>query len=389
MLQAHKDEIEEARKAALEVLLHNAKGPFHGLPRTAGWGYPEPYTRDLMFSILGIVTTDNQVLLDSIRKVLTSLTKNQTERGHIPSLVHDKKDLGASDTTPLFLLGLGIFRLKVKEPLFLQEAAEKAITWMDYQSPDDQFLIAQQPTSDWRDEQWVLGYGLFVNTVVYGYQRFFGLETRAENLRKEMSKFTITSGVIHNHLHEGLALKNKPYYACWSYKVLSSERLDLMGNSLAILTGIASPSRADSMISWIEEECVAMKEQGELAMDLPPNYFPFIQPTDSEWKERDWIYNKPGDYHNGGIWPFICGMYIAALVAAKRFKLAEKKLISLTHLIKLSRTGTVEFGFNEWIKAQNGKPMGQDWQSWSAALYLYAAKCVEEKNTPFFDQIRN
>jgi hypothetical protein len=81
-------------------------------------------------------------------------------------------------------------------------------------------------------------------------------------------------------------------------------------------------------------------------------------------------------------------LYIAALVAAKRFKLAEQKLISLTHLIKISRTETLEFGFNEWIKAQNGKPMGQDWQTWSAALYLYAAKCVEEKSTPFFDQIR-
>ena len=28
-------------------------GPIEGLPRTAGWGYPEPYTRDLMISALG------------------------------------------------------------------------------------------------------------------------------------------------------------------------------------------------------------------------------------------------------------------------------------------------------------------------------------------------
>ncbi len=32
--------------------------------------------------------------------------------------------------------------------------------------------------------------------------------------------------------------------------------------------------------------------------------------------------------------------------------------------------------------------MGQDWQTWSAALYLYAAKCVEERKTPIFDEIR-
>ena len=42
--------IEQAKEAALQILLHNAQGPFQGLPRTAGWGYPEPYTRDLMIS---------------------------------------------------------------------------------------------------------------------------------------------------------------------------------------------------------------------------------------------------------------------------------------------------------------------------------------------------
>jgi hypothetical protein len=75
MKTANWQEIEEAKKAALEVLLHNAHGPYHGLPRTAGWGYPEPYTRDLMFSILGIAVSENQKLLESIRRVLETLAK--------------------------------------------------------------------------------------------------------------------------------------------------------------------------------------------------------------------------------------------------------------------------------------------------------------------------
>ncbi|MCX6257422.1 MAG: amylo-alpha-1,6-glucosidase [Bacteroidia bacterium] len=381
--------IEEAKKAALEVLLHNAHGPYHGLPRTAGWGYPEPYTRDLMFSILGIAVSGNGKLLDSIRKVLETLAKNQTEHGHIPSLVHDKDDRGSSDTTPLFLVGVGIFRKVSGEHDFLQEAVSKALTWMEYQSPSDRFLVAQQPTSDWRDEQWVTGYGLFVNTLVYSYLRLFGQNTRAEMIRHDMGRFTITGGSIHHHVHEGLVVKHKPYFAFWSYKIHSSERFDLLGNCLAILSGIASPSRADDMISWIEEECAVMRKRGELAVDLPPNFFPFIKPGDPDWLERYLIYNNPGEYHNGGIWPFICGFYVAALVAAKRYMLAGEKLLELTHIVKFSNTGNVDFGFNEWIKAQDGKPMGQDWQTWSAALYLYAAKCVEEKCTPFFDEIRN
>ena len=377
-------EIEQAKKAALEVLLHNAQGPFHGLPRTAGWGYPEPYTRDLMISILGIAVSGNKKLLDSIRKVLKTLAKNQTEHGHIPSLVHDSDDRGASDTTPLFLLATGIFRKVTGEVDFLAEAVEKSLVWMSYQSPSDRYLVAQQPTSDWRDEHWVLGYGLYVNTLVFSYLKMLGKDSDAENMRQAMSRFTVTGGVLHHHVHEGMVVKHKPYYAFWSYKVLSSERFDLLGNSLAILSGIASPSRADEMISWIEDECAAMRKRGELTFNLPPNFFPFTKPEDPDWHERYSKFNNPGDYHNGGIWPFIDGFYIAALVAAKRFKLAEEKLVELTKCIKLSRSENLEFGFNEWIKAQDGKPMGQDWQTWSAAMYLYAAKCVAEKRTPFF-----
>lgn len=389
MQAINQHEIEKAKKAALEVLLHNAHGPFHGLPRTAGWGYPEPYTRDLMISILGIAVSENQELLDSIRQVLETLAKNQTEHGHIPSLVHDNDDRGASDTTPLFLLAAAIFRKVSGEAHFLDEAVEKALVWMSYQSPSDRFLVAQQPTSDWRDEQWVIGKGLYVNTLVYSYLKILGKNGSAEKMRQEMGRFTITGGVMHRHVHEGLVVKHKPYYAFWSYKILSSERFDLLGNSLAILSGIASPSRANEMISWIEEECSGMRDRGELTGNLPPNFFPFTKPEDPDWHERYSAYNQPGDYHNGGIWPFITGFYVAALVAAKRYRLAEEKLVALTQGIKLARSENLEFGFNEWIKAQDGKPKGNDWQTWSASMYLYAAKCVEEKSTPFFDEMRN
>jgi len=131
-----------------------------------------------------------------------------------------------------------------------------------------------------------------------------------------------------------------------------------------------------------------MQQKGHLAVNLPPNFFPFTLPGDPDWIKRYENFNMPGNYHNGGIWPFICGFYVAALVAAKRYKLAEQKLIELTKLVKLSKDPSLEFGFNEWVKAQTGNVMGVDWQTWSAALYLYAAKCVEEKSTPFFEEMR-
>ena len=110
MNSANKELVERAKEAAIKVLLHNAHGPYRGLPRAAGWGYPEPYTRDIMISSLGILTTGNAELLRSLRKSLETVSQNQSQLGHIPSLIHDTDDRGSSDCTPLFLLALGLFR---------------------------------------------------------------------------------------------------------------------------------------------------------------------------------------------------------------------------------------------------------------------------------------
>ena len=389
MDKKHKQQIEKAKEAALQVLLHNAYGPYNKLPRTAGWGYPEPYTRDLMISSLGVLVSGNKKLIGVLRRTLETVAKNQNSLGHIPSLIHDPDDRGSSDCTPLFLMAVGFFRKVMNEPGFLEDQVRKAFGWMEYQSPSGGVLVAQLPTTDWRDEQWVLGYGLFVNTVVYTYLRVFNQNDRASALREQMGRFTIKGETQQRHIHEGLVLRYKPYYALWSYKVYRSERFDLLGNSLAILSGIASPSRAKELVTWIETECDSLRKNGELASSLPPNFFPYITRSDPDWLPRYEKYNLPGEYHNGGIWPFICGFYIAALVAAGRHKLAEKKLLMLTNLIQPARVEDVEFGFNEWHRSQDGTPQGQDWQSWSAAMYTYAAECVEQKRTPFFDEIRD
>jgi hypothetical protein len=370
--------LQEAKKAALEVLLHNASGPCQGLPRTAGWGYPEPYTRDLLISALGIFASGHADLLHSVRRVLESLAQNQSPRGQIPSMVNDRENRGASDTTPLFLLVLGLFRRFTGEGTFLEGAVAKALRWMDYQTIDDRELVGQQPTSDWRDEQWVLGHGLYVNALVHGYLQVLGWHDRAGLLRTAANQ---EGG-------RGFVTEGQPTYALWFYKVLRDTRCDVLGNSLAILTGLADPQRAHHMVTWIETSCDDLRARGELALELPPCFFPFMQPTDADWHPRYETYNRPGHYHNGGIWPFVCGFYIAALVSIGEFDLAEARLRALTALIAPTRevheTHPDALGFNEWFRAQDGQPAGEDWQTWSASMYLYAAACVEAHTALYF-----
>ena len=376
--------MEEVKKAALDVLLNNAHGPYQGLPRTAGWGYPEPYTRDWMIAALGILVSGNEELIEALRRVLIALAEGQTQLGHIPSLANDPSDCGASDTTPLFLIALALFRKVTGEPNFQERAAQKALVWLQYQSPDDRVIISQQPTSDWRDEHWVFGYGLYINTLLYACLRLYRQDERAQKLYSLVNRAGPRDTEAGHILHEGLALSKYPYYALWAYKIHVSERFDLLGNSLAILSGLASLQKAREIIAWIEAACTGLQAEGDLAINLPPCLIPYIRPGDQDWYSRYEQFNLPGEYHNGGIWPFITGFYIAALVAAGEHGLAKQKFAALTELVMQARSRNLPYGFNEWFRAQDGKPRGQDWQTWTAAMYLYAAACVEEGHAPFF-----
>ncbi len=380
--------VEQAEKAAHEVLRNNLHGPCDGLPRAAAWAYPEPYTRDLLLSGIAALATEDKELMASLRRVLETLADNQSPLGLMPSLAHDVNNRGATDTTPLFLVALGFYRRVTGDQEFLQKAAGKALTWMDYQSHEDRVIVDQQPTTDWRDEFWVPGFGLYVNTLVYTYLRLFHEHEKAARLYSRIHRFAASESGSLGSGGRGLLLPDKPYFAFWAIKEYSSDRFDLMGNSLAVLSGLAEPGLVSEMITWVETECQRLRERGDLVGDLPPCMFPFLRHGDWEYRPRIERLNPPGAYCNGGIWPFACGFYIAALVAAGRMDLAEQKLLALTELVRKGRNPQLGYGFNEWHQAQNGQPSGNDWQTWSAALYIYAVECVRRGSTPLFDQVR-
>ena len=40
---------------------------------------------------------------------------------------------------------------------------------------------------------------------------------------------------------------------------------------------------------------------------------------------------------------------------------------------------------NEWLHGKNGKPEGEPYQAWTAAAYIYAYECVNQKKVFHFD----
>lgn len=102
------------------------------------------------------------------------------------------------------------------------------------------------------------------------------------------------------------------------------------------------------------------------------NMYPSVHAGDPEWRDYFTVNlsNLPNHYHNGGIWPFIGGLWVRYIHRLGLSELARREMVKLTHLC---RQGVQhEWEFNEWHHGVTGRPMGKAFQAWSAASYLQA-----------------
>src|SRR5262249_25132131 len=86
------------------------------------------------------------------------------------------------------------------------------------------------------------------------------------------------------------------------------EWFDSLGNLLAILAGVATEKRTAKVLDFIARHYLDSRPV--------PSLFPVIEPGDPDWRDYYGMLNVPHHYHNGGIWPFIGGFFVAALVKA-------------------------------------------------------------------------
>jgi len=190
--------------------------------------------------------------------------------------------------------------------------------------------------------------------------------------------------VVNGEIEKYLSLYDKKlgYYLPWVWKNHDGDReqeewFDSLGNLLAIVTGLANPPITNSILRHIEKD--------KINRPYPCNaIFPPIKPGDKEWHS---YFGKsdartPYDYSNAGIWPFIGGFYVAALVKAKKYKKAERELEQLAEANKVGKR--MEWEFNEWLHGKTGEPLGEPYQAWTAGAYLFAYESVKRKEVPYF-----
>lgn len=354
-------------------------------------GHQQIWARDSMIASLGARFAPDSQIQDALRASVALLRKHRASGGAIPNNVDCatlRPNFRAYADGGLWWVIGSVFLAPVPE------AVREVLRWYEHQDVDQSGLLSMQESSDWQDLFCTRGKGLYLNCLyVLALRCAAGLfeGDEADSLRRRADSVAgrvnanfwyqgdgdILRHLSHTFSTEGSArtdslgrprwipekrhLVNERYYLPYLGFRAVGEWFDSFGNLLAILAGVAGQPRTDAILDLISRH----------SLDTWPlrSLVPAVRPGDADWRDYYVPLNAPHHYHNGGVWPFLGGFYIAALVKAGRKDIAEA---TLRRLAELNQAGC----FNEWHHGETGIPMGVQDQAWSAGMYLFACECM-------------
>ena len=429
--------VEEARKRAVEILERCATE--RGFKASAlQRGYPQVWARDSVITALGAALTGD-AFLDTFRVSLDTLTRHQSDLGMIPLNVHAEtgevstENAGAVDGNLWYIIGQYYYYRLTGDVAYLRSnwrAVQRAFLWLRYQDMNDCGLLEVPEAGNWMDLLAVRYNTLYDNVLWYAALKAIGEMARALGLSaSQRLSVAVTDDVdslplghydpdamakgvyerinllmwidrcwVAAHFAERLeklkqmrlewfmlyhnigTISSRPFYLPYVAFREFGDYCDTLGNLLAILCGIADEHRSDVILRYLYQVGVGRPYPSKAI-------HPVIYPGQLDWREyyRSRNLNLPHQYHNGGIWPFIGGFHIAALVKKGWYREAENLLYDLA---RANRLGVYEeWEFNEWLHGETGNPMGYAYQAWSAGMYIYAYEALRSGKLPLFDTL--
>ncbi|MFQ5855336.1 MAG: amylo-alpha-1,6-glucosidase [Anaerolineae bacterium] len=414
-----RDVVEEAREHAIDVLRRCASEA--GFKASAlKNGYPHIWARDSMITALGACVSGEPDLIQAFRDSLDTLRSHQSHRGLMPLNVHAEtgevstENAGAVDANLWYILGHFAYYQLTGDRDYLMESwssIQEALVWLCYQDMNECGLLEVPEAGDWMDLLAVRYNVLYDNVLYYAALRAVCMlaeivgdddivaDRTPEDVHARLNLLMwIERCLVPEHWAEQLerlkemrlewymlyynvgVISSRPFYLPYVAFREYGDYCDVLGNLLAILCGVADQERSERILRYLYQ--VGAGRPFPSVAIYPP-----IFPGQPEWREyyRSRNLNLPHQYHNGGIWPFIGGFHVAALV---RMGWMEEAHNLLRDLAEANRLGVEEpWEFNEWLHGQTGNPMGYPYQAWSAGMYLYAYHAVESGELFLFDAL--
>ena len=354
-----------------------------------------------MIALLGGRFAGDDRIQRTLRASVETLRRAQADTGAIPNNV----DVATSRANFRAYADAGLWWIIGGSLLDPDLSTIRAVLrWYECQDVDQSGLLSMQESADWQDLFCTRGKGLTLNCLhviallaasrvaaaagdtaqsaawlrkaeraAALVNQFFWYRGDGDMLRHISHTFSTEN----KHERDSLGRKrwlpvkryllDEQYYLPYLGFRAAGEWFDCLGNLLAILSGIADADQSQQILDFISRH--------KLHVHPLASIYPAVQPGDPDWRDYYGMLNLPGHYHNGGIWPFIGGFYVAALAHCGRHSEAAR---ALERLATLNASGH----FNEWHSGITGEPLGVEHQAWSAGMYLFASECVESGAAP-------
>ncbi|MCK5616693.1 hypothetical protein KAR91_83300 [Candidatus Pacearchaeota archaeon] len=402
---------------AVQLLKENSQ-PEGFVASSATRHYAALWARDACITSIGANLTRVSELIEASKNTLSTLSKLQAPMGQVPAVYWPKQsywdwsEAGATDASTWFVIAAWHYYKTTGDKRSLEELyphVQKAFVWLRCQDAANFGLVESPEASDWMDS--TLNRGgkvMYINALYYWATlainelgRELGNNSQYADVEAIKFKFNVLfwpsmdsdysellrhvgyptgAQVSFPHpcsisaFHE--AAKGRRFYLSHVAYGRFVDVCDILGNSLAILTGIADHDRETSILRYFREKEVSSPYPAKcLAEPITKGHdnWGMLKSNVERFQSEQWR-NPPSCYHNGGVWPFIGGFYVLALLKCGQKELAKAELVQLAKANKVGVQG--EWEFREWINAKTATPAGAPYQSWNAATYVMAYKAV-------------
>lgn len=365
--------------------------------------YRSVWARDGAITVINTLGLDDPEIRDCGRRTLDTLLNVASPNGQIPANVRiedgvpDYSGVGnicSIDSGLWVIIAFYNYIDCTRDYAFLEHHAarlQRAMDWLSAHDSNNDGLLEIPEAGDWTD-LFGRSYNVLYDEVLwfranvcYGrllefrgdYDRAADYLRWSQHIRgRVLSMFwpTTTDGDAGHHPNRFAArqfdLGDTQYLLAEITPFAFNWRCDVYANVLAFLTNLLDVDRARTAFRFMWG--VGVNDPWPVT-----NLYPVVQSGDPDWRAYYTVnlLNLPHHYHNGGIWPFVGGMWVRFIHRLGFHEVATRELVRLAQINQRGRDQ--EWEFNEWAHGQTGKPMGKAFQAWSAACYIRACQEIE------------
>lgn len=350
--------------------------------------YKRIWTRDGVINGLAALMTSEEDLIQTFKATLITIFDHQHRSGFLPSNVIQNGQVsyggtvGRVDNISWGLIGLCHYSLSTGDYSLAhkyKKQVDRAIEVMEAWEFNGKHLMYVPQSGDWADEYIHHGYILFdqllriaalrlINQVYHDKEASEKAKLISETVVINFWK-TSNQNLYAPNLARLIGGASDNYWMMGFNPSRIYSQFDLQANAFALLLKLGTGENQSRVINFVSNSLRSNS-------GMMPSYTPDIAEDEADMRELKGNFtfhfrNRPGEFHNGGLWPVWNGFLVAALISSDNRKLAENLYSAISGAVEMN-----EWEFNECFNRTSMKPAGIPQCTWSAGGLIIAYQAL-------------